>query len=141
MIDDANLWWMIAGALVLAELLTGSFYLLMLALGAVVGAASVYAGLTTHAQWLTAAVGSSVFVFACYLWRRHLGGKRTAANPNLHLDIGEHVMVDSWNADGSARVHYRGALWTAVPRPGQEPAAGPHRVAEVRGNRLMLEKI
>jgi len=140
MINDATLWWILAGTLVLAELLTGSFYLLMLALGAVVGAVSAYADFTPAAQWLTAAVCSSAFVFACYLLRRRLGGKRAAADPNLHLDIGESVMVDAWDADGSATVRYRGALWTVTLRHGQEPSPGPHRVAEVVGNRLILEK-
>jgi len=140
MIDDTSLWWIITGVLILMELFTGSFYLLMLALGAVVGAVSAYAGFTQAAQWLAAAVCSSAFVFACYLLRRSLGGKRAAADPNLHLDIGESVMVDAWDADGSATVRYRGALWTVTLRPGQEPSPGQHRVAEVVGNRLILEK-
>jgi len=36
--EYATSWWVIAGTLVLLELITGSFYLLMLALGALVGA-------------------------------------------------------------------------------------------------------
>ena len=31
--EYSTIWWLVAGALVIAELLTGSFYLLMLALG------------------------------------------------------------------------------------------------------------
>ena len=42
--EYSTIWWLVAGALVIAELLTGSFYLLMLALGAIVGALCAHAG-------------------------------------------------------------------------------------------------
>ena len=32
-LNTSTLWWLVAGALVAAELLTGTFYLLMLAIG------------------------------------------------------------------------------------------------------------
>jgi membrane protein implicated in regulation of membrane protease activity len=35
---DATMWWVLAGVLVALELLTGTFYLLMLSLGAVAAA-------------------------------------------------------------------------------------------------------
>jgi len=142
MSDAATTWWIIAGILVLLELLTGSFYLLMLALGAVLGALSAYAGLNPTSQWLFAALCSSAFVFICYLLRRRFwGGSRAAGNRDIHLDIGETVMISAWGPDGSAKVRYRGAQWTVVPRPDQTPSPGMHRVAEIVGNRLLVEKI
>jgi membrane protein implicated in regulation of membrane protease activity len=59
----------------------------------------------------------------------------------MNLDIGEQVLIEGWNADGTASVRFRGAQWTAVPRPGSTPATGLHRVAEVIGNRLVVDKI
>ena len=41
----ATFWWLAAGGLVIAELLSGSFYLLMLALGTAAGAVAAQAGL------------------------------------------------------------------------------------------------
>jgi hypothetical protein len=38
-------------------------------------------------------------------------------------------------------VRYRGAQWTVVPRPGAAPATGEHRVVEVVGSRLIVDKI
>ena len=32
------------------------------------------------------------------------------------LDSGETVQVTQWNADGSTRVQYRGAAWSAMDR-------------------------
>jgi len=60
---------------------------------------------------------------------------------NVNLDIGESVLVEGWNPDGTAQVHYRGARWTAIHRHGTVPASGMHRVVELVGNRLVLEKI
>ena len=40
----STLWWVLAGVLVIAELLTGTFYLLMLALGSVAAAGAAHAG-------------------------------------------------------------------------------------------------
>ena len=59
----------------------------------------------------------------------------------MNLDIGETVHVDAWNRDGTASIKYRGANWTVIPRPARRTSPGPHRVREVVGNRLVVEKI
>jgi membrane protein implicated in regulation of membrane protease activity len=58
----------------------------------------------------------------------------------VNLDVGESVHIDAWNADGTATVKYRGASWTVIPAPGVVPGTGAHRVREVVGNRLLVEK-
>ncbi|MNT97964.1 hypothetical protein D3C72_2404270 [compost metagenome] len=60
---------------------------------------------------------------------------------SMNLDIGESVQVENWAADGTAQVRYRGAQWTVVLRPGNAPTPGTHRVAEVIGNRLLVDKL
>lgn len=140
--EYSTIWWLVAGALVIAELLTGSFYLLMLTLGAIVGALCAHAGLAPIAQLVTAAVLGSAFVLACYLVRRRLPSRQPASsNRDVNLDVGESVMVEQWNTDGTAQVRYRGAQWTVISRPGNLPSAGMHRVAEVVGNRLLVDKL
>ncbi len=54
--DYPTLWWLIAGALVVAELLSGTFYLLMLSLGAAAAALTAYAGGSLTWQIVTASV-------------------------------------------------------------------------------------
>lgn len=140
--EYSTIWWLVAGALVIAELLTGSFYLLMLALGAVVGALGAHAGLSPIAQLIAAAVLGSVAVLACYLVRKRQPSRQPASsNRDVNLDVGESVMVEQWNADGTAQVRYRGAVWTVISRPGNLPSSGMHRVAEVIGNRLLVDKL
>ena len=58
-------WWLTAGVLVVAELATGTFYLLMLALGAAAGALAAHAGLGFTAQMAVAALlgGGAVVVW------------------------------------------------------------------------------
>ncbi len=63
------------------------------------------------------------------------------ADRSVNLDIGETVFVEEWSADGTATVKYRGANWTAIQRPGNTPSAGPHRVAELVGSRLLVDKL
>ncbi|MET1115483.1 MAG: NfeD family protein [Comamonas sp.] len=137
-----TVWWLIAGALVVAELLTGSFYLLMLATGAVAGALAAHAGAGETAQIVTAALLGTGAMAACYLLRRRQARLQPPqTDRSMNLDIGESVQVDNWAVDGTAQVRYRGAQWTVVLRPGNAPSPGTHRVAEIIGNRLLVDKL
>ncbi len=136
--DNPTLWWLIAGGLVVAELLSGTFYLLMLSLGAVAAALTAYAGASVTWQIVTAAaVGGA----AAVLWHLKKPLNNDAQDSNVHLDIGETVTVDAWTDQGQAQVKHRGAQWAAVCAPNTRPQAGLHRIIEMQGNRLVLEKI
>nr|WP_315233219.1 NfeD family protein [uncultured Albidiferax sp.] len=139
---ESTLWWLLAGGAVVVELVTGTFYLLMLALGFAAAALAAHFGASMVVQTVLASVVGGGAVIAWYRIRgKYPKNLPAGANPDVNLDIGETVMVDSWNADGTAQVHYRGANWTVVHRPGNPPVSGPHRVAEVIGNRLLLDKL
>ena len=68
-------------------------------------------------------------------------GPAASANRDVNMDVGETVHVDGWSADGTASIKYRGANWTAQAAEGTMHATGAHRVREVVGNRLIVEKI
>lgn len=135
-------WWIAAGVLVAAELATGTFYLLMLALGAAVGALAAHAGLGFNGQMLSAALvgGGAVAV-----WHLKRGGTRpqvrAAENRDVNLDIGEEVDVGAWQADGTASVQYRGARWSVRHAGSGTPQPGRHVIRRVEGNRLHVERI
>ncbi|AVS70418.1 hypothetical protein C8247_08245 [Paracidovorax avenae] len=143
--QHSTLWWLMAGAMVAAELVTGTFYLLMLAVGLVAGALAAHAGLPITAQLVAAACVGAGGVIACHqLRRRRMAAVQPAAsNRDVNLDVGETVQVPAWNPDGTAQVRYRGAQWTVVLRSGPAGAAtalpGTYRVAEVVGNRLVVD--
>lgn len=137
---QATLWWLLAGGVIVAELLTGTFYLLMLSLGLAAAALAAHAGFGLVVQiWVAALVGGGAVVGWYFVKQRSKTSETyNAAND---LDIGETVMVERWFPDGTTRIKYRGADWTALHRPGNIPVAGPHRVAEVLGNRLVIEPL
>ena len=113
----------------------------MLSLGMAAGAVAAQAGSPLTVQLVVAAVVGGAAVL---LWRRlkQVRGAEPEAqsNPNVNLDIGALVSVEVWAPDGSTQVHYRGANWTAMHRPGVTSEPGEHRVVEVQGSRLVLEK-
>ncbi len=141
-VADSTIWWLMAGVVVAVELMTGTFYLLMLAIGLAAAALAAHAGLGMPAQLVTAAVIGGGAVVAWHLQRlRRPPEAGASTNRDVNLDIGETVQVHNWKADGTAHVQYRGANWTVVAAPGTPPTSGPHRVREVVGSRLIVEKI
>jgi membrane protein implicated in regulation of membrane protease activity len=139
---ESTLWWLACGGAVAVELLTGTFYLLMLAIGLAAAALAAHLGYGQITQVVVAAlVGGGAVVG----WHQRQMGRRqqeppAAANANVNLDIGETLLIEAWNLDGTADVHYRGARWTAIHRSGVTPSVGMHRVAELVGNRLLVDK-
>ncbi|MCB4365303.1 NfeD family protein [Hydrogenophaga taeniospiralis] len=140
--SDSTLWWLLAGSTVALELFTGTFYLLMLAVGMVAAALVAHTGAGTATQLITAAVVGSAAVVGWYLIKR-----RSPADPSVramrsvNLDVGEVLQIEEWQADGTALVKYRGAQWTVIQRPGNAAVPGAYRVAELVGNRLLVEKV
>ena len=134
-------WWLLAGAAVAIELLTGTFYLLMVALGLAAGAVAAHLGTSVTLQLLSASVVGGGAVIGWHLLRDRSRTEPPAqANANVNLDIGETLQITAWNPDGTADVQYRGANWTAMHRPGVSPTPGTHRVAELVGSRLLVDK-
>jgi membrane protein implicated in regulation of membrane protease activity len=139
---ESTVWWIIAGLLVATEMATGTFYLLMLAIGAAAGALAAHAGIGLSGQLFASAIVGVAVVLAAYLLKRPRPGDLPArADRSVNLDIGETVQIDGWNADGTAQVRYRGAQWTAQHKSHAPPRTGPHRVVELEGNRLLVEPV
>ena len=140
--SESTIWWVLAGSMVAIELITGTFYLLMLSLGLIAAAISAHAGATTAVQILMAAVfgGGSVVIFRLYKKTRP-GSSVANAGDTLNLDIGETVQVDAWSPENTSLVRYRGTNWQVSLAPGDAPAAGPHRIIEMIGSRLIVKKI
>jgi membrane protein implicated in regulation of membrane protease activity len=139
--SDSTLWWLLVGATVALELFTGTFYLLMLAVGMVAAALAAHAGLGLSAQLIVAAVVGSAAVIGWYLVKRQRPSDPSVrAMRSVNLDVGEVLQIEEWLPDGTASVKYRGAKWTVIQRPGNPPIPGAYRVAELVGNRLLVEK-
>lgn len=108
--------------LVTIELVTGTFYLIVIAAGVFLAAILAYVGANVLVQ---AVAGSAVAIAGAWYVNRWHGAQRKpdAGQANL-LDKGQPVVLESWvdEASGVARVKYRGASWEArvsgaAPRP------------------------
>ena len=140
--SDPTVWWILAGSMVAIELLTGTFYLLMISIGLVAAALAAHAGANMTSQIVIAAlVGGGAVAF--WHWQRVTtpAAPRASANKDVNLDIGETVHVESWLHGHETAVQYRGAEWAASLAHGNHPAPGPHRIVEVLGNRLILRPV
>ena len=139
---DSTIWWLLAGVVVAMELVTGTFYLLMLAGGMVAGALAAHLGLPVMVQMAVAAmVGGSAVV--AWRWKRGKRPKPAHANANrdVQMDIGETVQVQQWNPDLTATVKYRGAQWTVELADNEAaPEPGFFKIKELKGNRLVVKK-
>jgi len=137
---ESTLWWIAAGGLIAVELVTGTFYLLMISCGLIAAALAAHAGLDMTWQWAAAALvgGGSVL-----LWRSvkksRPAAARASANHDVNLDIGETVHVQQWADDGRCSVKYRGALWDASLLEGETAHSGAFTIVEVIGSRLILK--
>ncbi|MBR7798475.1 NfeD family protein [Undibacterium fentianense] len=140
---EAWTWWLVlAGVVVICELFTGTFYLLMFALGLV--SASIASLLTgsVQLQMLVAAIVGSAATIALhnsrYGWKQR--GEATR-DPNVNIDIGQQLRVDEWQEQGNgvsvARTKYRGAMWDVELRHAQ-PNAGLFVIEAVEGSRLVV---
>lgn len=135
----ATWWWLAAGALVAAELATGTFYLLMLALGCAAAALAGHAGLAATAQVAAAAlVGGG----ATAAWHFKRASRPRSApserNADMLLDIGQRVQVARWEHGTHTQVQYRGASWTAQYEGPGTPQPGEHVIVSVQGSELRL---
>ena len=139
--STATSWWIVAGVLVAAELASGTFYLLMLAVGAAAAALAAHLGVSFNGQLLAAALigGGAV---AAWHFKRGQQPKPVPAGSNrdVNLDIGETVQVTAWDAEGNAQVHYRGASWAVRYAGTDAPSPGTFVIHAIDGNRLLLQR-
>lgn len=133
------IWFVAAVVLVIVELNTGTFYLLMVAVGLAAGGVAALLGLSPAAQTVAAALVAAILIAAL---RRTRFGKLRRANagtdPDVNLDIGQELDVSAWDANGRARVPYRGADWTVELAPDCTAAPGRYRIVAVRGSTLVV---
>ncbi|HYL89787.1 MAG TPA: NfeD family protein [Burkholderiales bacterium] len=107
----ADLAWVLAGlALALSELVSGTFYLLMLGIAAFGAAFAAYLGLGLESQIVVAAVVAAAGCYGVHAYRSKNHGKQMPS-----IDAGMPASFESWIDPASrlGRVRYRGASWDA----------------------------
>jgi membrane protein implicated in regulation of membrane protease activity len=135
--SQSMMWAGAAGIAVILELFTGTFYLLMIAVGLFAGAVTAYYDGGFGVQAVVAAAVAAAATELLRRTRTNRAREVPARDPNVNLDIGQRVRVDAW-IDRSARVRYRGAQWDVDLAAGVAAQPGEFRIVEVRGSRLIL---
>ena len=136
---DGYVWWFVIGfGLLVAELLTGTFYLLVIAVALGAAGLGALAGASLALQLVIAAaigLGGSLWLRSTRFGRRL---HERADDPVQHMDIGQTLRVDAWTPGRTARAQYRGATWDVELAPGELPAAGEFVIREIQANRLIV---
>jgi membrane protein implicated in regulation of membrane protease activity len=132
-------WWFVIGfGLLVAELLTGTFYLLVIAVAMGVAGIAALLGATFALQLVIAAaigLGGSMWLRSTKFGKRlHERGDDRVQN----MDIGQSVRVDQWTPTRTARAQYRGSTWDVELAPGEQPVAGDFVIREIQANRLIV---
>ncbi len=96
---------------------------------------------STTGQIGSAAVLGAGAVVLWHLRRsRHPVAAPASTNPDVNLDVGGTVQVPAWDADGAARIAYRGSHWQARHVGPGLAAPGLHVIRAVEGSCLLLER-
>lgn len=133
------IWFGFAALALIGEVASGTFYLLLVALGAI--AAGVAAWFSLAFEWqllvcIIVALGGLVTLRKTKVLKKR--EVNAARNADVHMDIGQTVMVDAWSEQGLSTVLYRGAQWQAQLAQGCPRHSGPHTITEVRGTRFIV---
>jgi membrane protein implicated in regulation of membrane protease activity len=136
--DHGLMWAVIGLVLVIVELMTGTFYLLMLGVAAFGAALAAWLGLGFSAQSIVAALVSAIGCYGVHVYRA-----KNSAQQMAPIDAGMPASFESWLDAGArlARVRYRGASWDARVEGGEaiEPGATVYVLA-ADGNTLRVAK-
>ena len=122
--DQWLLWVIVGMVLVIAELVTGTFYLLVLGAGALAAAVVAWAGGNELIQAMVA--GAVAIGGAWYVHHWHEAHRKSDEGRANFLDRGQPVVLEGWanEAAGLARVRYRGASWDARVATSIKPVPG-----------------
>jgi membrane protein implicated in regulation of membrane protease activity len=136
--DPALAWAIIGLGLVIVELLTGTFYLLMLGVAAFGAAGTAWLGSDFPVQVVVAAVIAAAGCYAVHVYR-----EKNRSRQMPPVDAGMPASFESWIDPGArlARVRYRGASWDARVEGAEalEPGATVYVLA-TDGNTLKVVK-
>lgn len=133
------IWWLAALVLVIAEMFSGTFYLIAVAAGLAAAGMVAYSGVSWGVQAVAAALLCSASVAGIYRWKQK--HRHPHEHANFANDIGASVHVVRWDDERHARVSYRGAEWDAelAGKATEDAARQVWRIRDIVGTRLIIE--
>ena len=124
------IWFIVALCFAGGELLTGTFYLLAVAISITIGClANLLGADLSRSLLITAAIAISIFVMLRYTKKQQY---KKSLPP---LDIGQPVTIIQWYDHLHARIQYRGTQWDAELIEDTVPVANAlYEIAGQQGN-------
>lgn len=110
MLMTPTLWFVCSVIALIAEFLSGTFYLLVVSLALAGGGLVALGGLGTSAELTAASLTGIIGLWLVTRWKKRHASPR---QPRRDPDFGQPVRIVSRTANGLARVHYRGTEWDA----------------------------
>ncbi|WP_189458882.1 NfeD family protein [Jeongeupia chitinilytica] len=132
-----TLWLIAAAVLVGLEMLSGTFYLLAIAVGLLAGAVAAALSVSVALQIAVATLASLAAVAGLRRWK-HRQPPRQGGDSNA-LDLGHLVTIERWIDSRHARVRYRGADWDAEFANPADRGLTRFYIVGQRGNTLLLD--
>lgn len=151
---DWSVWLIAAGLMVMLEMFSGTFYLLMIGVGLIAAALAAWLGVDFYWQFVIAGIVGAAGSYALRYSKlsqthKHARGRVQGQTPqagdvdsmyssSVHLDIGQTVNVAAWSSSGKARVKYRGADWDVELAADATAQPGVFVICAMQGNRLIV---
>jgi len=132
---EIYVYWFLLGLVLLGlEMVTGTFYLLVVAIAAAVGGVAALLGIGMAVELMLSALTGIIGIFIL----QRLKAAQTDDVSNSSFDVGQPVQVLKWNDNGLARVIYRGAEWDAELESTDTPRDATLYIASMHGSGLVL---
>lgn len=107
--ESAMLWWIAGFILLITEMTTGTFYMLILGLSALIAGLFAWMGFIVEIQIL---IGIILASLGCYGVSRYRNARTGKSSQTQNMDVGGKVTL--LHREGrDLRVHYRGTEWQA----------------------------
>lgn len=132
------IWLIIALILLGTEMMLASVYLIAFFLGALSASALAFFDCSITTQCLVGALVIIAGVICAFYYRKKISllNKKDQLD---NIDEDQIVFVDNILEDGTAKVKYRGAVWTAYKADGNSLNKGKYRIEKIDGTRLILK--
>lgn len=137
-ISPVTFWLIFALILAGGEIVSTTFYLLAIALGALIGALAAWLGASIGVQCALVALVSLAITISLKIWKKKKLSTETIA-PSF--DIGQRVTIVTWKNERLARVSYRGSQWDAELAPEAQSGQDEYVISKVKANTLILNSI
>ena len=132
--DPYIYWFLLALVLLIFEMATNTFYLLMIAGALAIGGGTALLSSNQTLPFVLSGIAGIAGTVTLRMKRR--GSPKSTMEQSL--DVGQPVHDIVWKEDGSGRAVYRGTEWDAEAESANTPHEGVFYIKAMRGSTLIL---